>query len=257
MQQQPGDDELAVPATERPGEVVPHRPKLPVVLIPGLNCTPALFGPQLPALAAGRLVMVGDHTRHDRIAAIAAAILEEAPPRFALAGLSMGGYVCFEMLRQQPERIARLALLDSSARADTPEHAERRRAQMALASREGGFDEVCEMLWSLLVHEDRRGDLALRETVMGMAKETGAETFIREQTALLGRPDSRADLAAIPCPTTVIVGDADRLTPPKVAREIADGVPGARLVEIPHCGHLSTLERPEAVTTALMDWLAE
>jgi pimeloyl-ACP methyl ester carboxylesterase len=167
----------------------------------------------------------------------------------------MGGYIALELLRQAPGRIARLALLDTSARADAPEQRLRRGELIELA-RAGRFDEVADLAYPGLVHPDRLADQALRATVRSMAQDTGAEAFIRQQTAIMNRPDSRADLAAIGCPTLVLVGDADQLTPPARAQEIAAGIRGAQLVEVPASGHLSTLEQPERVTAALVAWLA-
>ena len=227
---------------------------LPVVLIPGLLCSPRLYGEQLPDLWRFGPLFIADHTRDDSVAGMARRILAASPPRFALAGLSMGGYVAFEIMRISPERVARLALLDTSARADTPEQSDRRRAQIALA-KSGRFGEVLDQLFSVWVHRARRSDEALRRIVQRMAEETGTEAFARQQTAIMTRPDSRRGLAGIRCPTLVLVGDGDEATPPDRAAEMANGIAAARLVTIPECGHLSPLERPQHVTRALVDWL--
>jgi pimeloyl-ACP methyl ester carboxylesterase len=137
----------------------------------------------------------------------------------------MGGYVCFEITRQAPDRVARLALLDTTARPDTPALTQRRRAQIALA-RSGRFAEVAEQQFPLLIHPSRQGDPAVRELVRLMAAETGAEGFIRQQQAIIGRADARPGLGAIGCPTLVLVGDGDQLTPPELSVEIADAIPG-------------------------------
>jgi pimeloyl-ACP methyl ester carboxylesterase len=226
----------------------------PIVLIPGLLLTARFYGEQLPALWRFGPVPVADHTRGDSMATIAEQILATAPPRFALAGLSMGGYLAFEIMRREPQRVTRLALLDTSARPDTPEQTQSRRALMALAGA-GRLDEVVDHLLPLFVHPDRLDDEPLCATVREMARATGADAFIREETAIIGRPDSRPDLAAIRCPTLVVVGDSDVLTPPDCAAEIASGIDGARLVTVADCGHLSPLERPEPVTRALVAWL--
>ena len=228
---------------------------LPVVLIPGLLASARLYGAQLPELWRRGPVMIADHTRADSMAAIAGGILASAPPRFALAGLSMGGYLCFEILRQAPARVAKLALLDTAARADTPEATAMRRAQMAQASA-GRLAEVVEAQFERAVHPAHRGDRELRETNRLMAAEVGLEAFLRQQTAIMGRPDSRPQLSSIGCPTLVLVGEQDELTPPERAVEMAQGIRGARLVTVPGCGHLATLERPLEVTRALLDWLA-
>jgi len=227
---------------------------LPVVLVPGLLASARLYAPQIAALWPSAAVQVANHTRDDSMPALARRILAEAPPRFALAGLSMGGYIAFEILRQAPERVARVALLDTAARADTPEASAARRLQMDLAV-SGRFSEVIEALFVRVVHPSRREDAGLRELMRLMVSEVGVDGYLRQQTANITRSDSRATLAAIRCPTLVLVGDSDELTPPERAAEIADGIPGARLVVVPDCGHLSTLERPQAVSDALREWL--
>jgi pimeloyl-ACP methyl ester carboxylesterase len=222
--------------------------------VPGLLATPRLYGPQIPALWHFGPLTVADHRRDEGMAAIARRILAAAPPRFALAGLSMGGYVAFEILRQAPQRVARVALLDTSARPDTPEASERRRGQIALAEA-GRFAEIPDQQYPLVVAPSRRDDAGLQQLVRAMAEETGADAFVRQQKAIMTRPDSRPTLASIRCPALVVVGDADQLTPPALAKEIADGIAGARLVVIRDSGHLTTLEQPEPTTEALIDWL--
>src|SRR5579864_5712431 len=175
---------------------------LPTVLIPGLLCTPRLYAEQLSALWRFGPVTVADHTRDDSVAGIARRLLAAAPPRFVLIGLSMGGYTAFEVMRAAPERVARLALLDTSARPDLPEQGERRRSQIALA-RDGRFAEAIAPLFPLWVHPSHRADATLRSLVEGMAEETGPAAFVRQMTAIMTRPDSRSDLAAIRCPTLV------------------------------------------------------
>ena len=228
---------------------------LPMVLVPGLLCTARLYAEQVPVLWRFGPVMIADHRRDDTAAAIAARILAAAPPRFALAGLSMGGYLALEVMRQAPDRVARLALLDTNARVDTPEISERRRRQIELAQN-GRLGEIVDQQLPLFVHRDRRGDTSLIEIVRVMAEETGVEAFVRQQRALIGRADLRSHLAAIRCPTLVLVGDGDELTPPTLAKEIAGSITGARLVVVPASGHLSTLEQPVAVNTALVEWMA-
>ncbi len=227
---------------------------LPIVCIPGLACSTRLYSEQLPKLWTVGQVTVAQHGGHESVAAIARSILASAPERFALIGLSMGGYVSFEIMRQAPQRVAKLALLDTSARPDTAEQSENRRNQISLADRTPIAD-LADTLFPRLVHSARRGDERLREIVRLMAEETGAAGFIRQQTAIMGRPDSRPSLRTIRCPTLVLVGDADELTPPDRAAEMAQGIAGSRLVTVPECGHLSTLERPEHVTDALLELL--
>ena len=226
----------------------------PLVLVPGLLCTDALFGPQIAALA-GRAVMIADHRSDASLDAIAGRLLDTAPERFALAGLSMGGYVAMAVMRKAPHRVTRLMLLDTTARPDSPEQTENRRRQMALADA-GRFDQILPALFPLFVHESREHDPALRAICTRMAEDVGAEAFIRQQEAILARPDARPDLGRIACPTTVVVGEGDRLTPPDRAREMHALIPDSRLEVVADAGHLPTLETPDAITRIMRDWLA-
>jgi pimeloyl-ACP methyl ester carboxylesterase len=226
-----------------------------LVLVPGLLCSRGLWAAQLGELADVADMMVANHTRFNTMEKIAKSILAEAPERFALAGLSMGGYVCYEIVRQAPQRVTRLALLDTGSRPDAPERAEGRRKLVELAEREGTRKAQAALL-PVLIHKPRLTDKALVEAVLGMADEIDAAAFKRQQEASMGRPDSRPLLASIRCPTLVLVGREDALTPVELSQEIAAGIPGARLEIVPDCGHLSTMERPEAVNRAFRAWLA-
>jgi pimeloyl-ACP methyl ester carboxylesterase len=227
----------------------------PLILIPGLLCTDKLFAPQLIGLRDLATMTVAAHRQHDTLAAIAAAVLATAPPQFALAGLSMGGYIAFEMIRQAPQRVTRLALLDTSARADRPEQVSRRGELLALARTEG-LVAVNRQLLPLLVHPRRTSDAALCAIIDDMATATGVDAFARQQAAIMGRPDNRPFLAAIRVPTMIIVGAEDALTPVKVHEEMQAGIAGSTLHVVPDCGHLSTLEAPAAVNDLLAQWLA-
>lgn len=228
----------------------------PLVLIPGLNCTPALYAPQWPSLAPGRTILVAETTTDATIAAMVERLLAAAPERFALCGLSMGGYVAFEVMRRAPERVTRLALLDTTAKPPTPE-TNAPRVQMIALAEKGAFDNVVTLLWQKLVAPDRLADEALRLEVRAMAEAVGASGFVRQQQAIMGRSDARPVLGTISVPSLVLVGAEDAITPPDEAREIAGGIgTKARYLEIPGCGHLSTLEAPQVVTAALLDWLA-
>jgi pimeloyl-ACP methyl ester carboxylesterase len=229
--------------------------RIPLVLLPGLLCDAAIWAPQSAAFAAIADIQVGDLTRHDSVGPMAASILDLAPARFALAGFSMGGYVAFEIMRQAPDRVERLALLDTSARPDPAERAQQRRDLIALAQR-GDFKGVTPRLLPQWVHPERMGDAAFVAAVGAMTMRVGRDAFIRQQMAILGRPDSRPGLSRIQVPTLVLCGRQDMATPVEAAREIAADIDGARLVVVESCGHLSTLERPEAVNAALGAWLA-
>jgi len=230
-------------------------PVLPLVLVPGLLCSARLFAPQIAALWPFGPVTVADHRRDDDMAAISARILADAPPRFALAGLSMGGHIAFAMLRLAPERIAKLALLDTSARPDTAEQSAQREKLIAMADG-GRLNDVVEILAPRFLHRGRQNDVALKRTLQEMAADVGPKAFVRQQKAIMSRMDSRPFLAAIHCPTLVLVGDGDELTPPELSKEICAGISGARLTVVPDCGHLSTLEKPDAVNAALAEWLS-
>ena len=226
-----------------------------LVLIPGLLCDERLWRHQAENLVdLASPIEIPVVTRHASVREMAGAVLEGAPERFALAGLSMGGYVALEVLRQAPGRVEALALLDTSARPDTPEQTETRLALIELA-RSGRFDEVWRRLLPRVVHPDRVEDPEIVAAVEGMAHSVGPGAFERQERAIIGRPDSRGDLSAISCPTLVLCGRDDALTPVSLHEELAEGIPGASLRKIEHCGHLSTLERPEEVTNAMREWL--
>lgn len=226
----------------------------PLVMLPGLLCDQRLFEQQRQALEGWAPVEVADLTRDDSIAGMARRVLGEAPERFALAGLSMGGYVALEIMREAPERVTRLALLDTQARADLPEAGAMRRDLMALAGR-GAFKGVSSRLMPRLLHHDRLQDEALVDAVKAMAEAVGKDAFVRQQTAIMGRIDSRPHLPAIACPTLVLCGREDALTPPELHLEMAALIPRATLVVIPGAGHLAPMERPGAVSAHLRLWL--
>ncbi|MEY4564475.1 MAG: putative non-heme bromoperoxidase BpoC [Pseudomonadota bacterium] len=226
---------------------------VPTVLVPGLFCSPRLYAEQLPVLWQFGPVTVADH-RHDAdLGAIVDRLLATAPRQFGLIGLSMGGYVALEVMRRAPERVLKLGLLSTSARPDTPEQTAKRRQQMTQAQ-SGQFAEVVDAAWPMLVAPAREHDAPLRDVVHAMARDTGAEAFVRQQTAIIGRPDSRPDLPAIRCPALVLAGRDDQVIPPAMAEEMAAAIPGASLVLVPHCGHLSTLEQADDVNAALMSF---
>jgi pimeloyl-ACP methyl ester carboxylesterase len=226
----------------------------PLVLLPGLLCDRLLFAPQLPALASLREVLIPDLTQDDSIEGMARRVLDTAPDRFALAGLSMGGYVALEIMRLAPGRVSRLALLDTRARSDTPEETARRRGLLELSAK-GEFRCVTPRLLPLLIHPDRLADDALTGVVMAMAEAVGREGFFRQQQALIAREDRREMLGTIAVPTLVLCGREDALTPLAMHLELAAAIREATLVVIPKCGHLAPLERPQAVTRQLLGWL--
>jgi pimeloyl-ACP methyl ester carboxylesterase len=227
---------------------------MPILLIPGLAGSPRIYAPVAPAMWRLGPVTVANHIRDGNMGAIARRILAEAPPRFALAGHSMGGYIAFEIMRQAPDRVAKLALVNTQARPDTPEATARRRALIARA-KDGEYRGVLDELFPGFVHPSRREDGALRQLVHDMGDDIGAEAFVRQQTAIISRPDSRPTLAWIKCPTLVLTGDEDNTIPNALSKEMADGIPGAKLVILAQCGHLPQVEQPQATSDALVEWL--
>ncbi|HTC18406.1 MAG TPA: alpha/beta fold hydrolase [Stellaceae bacterium] len=230
--------------------------KTPLVLLPGLLCDRELWRRQIETLGDVASPWVADLTLDDSMAAMARRVLAAAPPSFALAGLSMGGYCALEIMRQDPARVTRLALLDTGARADSPEQTARRHGLIELAEK-GEFHGVTPRLLPLFLHPDRLKDAELTGRVTAMAHRVGKEAFLRQQKAIMGRIDSRPHLARIGCPTLLLCGRQDQLTPPALHQEMASLIPGALLDVIEDCGHLSAMERPDAVDAALRIWLTE
>jgi pimeloyl-ACP methyl ester carboxylesterase len=229
--------------------------KSTLILIPGLLCDEALWRYQAERLSdVSDCIITKEHMRHGSIEAIAAAVVKRAPERFAVAGLSMGGYVALEICLMAGERVEKAAFLDTSARTDTPEQTRRRHELIGLARR-GKLSEVVDALFPIFLHADRQDDRELKRRVADMAHRVGADVFERQQHAIMARRSLLPLLLHISCPSIIVCGDGDLLTPPECAREIAEGIPGARLTMIKDCGHLSTMERPEAVVRVMREWL--
>lgn len=221
--------------------------------MPGLLCTARLWQAQIDALGDIADAQVADLTPDDSIAAMADCALAHAPPRFALAALSMGGYVAFEMLRRAPARVTRLALIATSARADSAERAAQRRRGIEAIDR-GRFVGVTRQLLPSLVHSDHV-DGPIGDIVQAMAREVGALGYLRQQAAILGRRDSEPLLARVDVPTMIVVGEDDRLTPPAEAEAMHAGIAGSVLHRLDTCGHLPPLEQPALTATLMRDWL--
>jgi len=225
----------------------------PLVLIPGMMCDWRLFAPQLAALGR-RPVLLAPPTEFDTMPALAASILAAAPPRFALAGLSMGGIVAMEMLDQAPERIDRLALLDTNPRAEAPQVQARRIPQIdkALA---GGLDAVMREEMKPNYLADGPGRRGILDLCMEMALGLGPDVFARQSRALAARHDRQAALAAFKGPALVLMGAQDRLCPRDRHELMHALMPQSRLVVVEDAGHLPTLEQPDDVTRAMLAWL--
>lgn len=230
--------------------------KTALVLVPGLLCDAQLWRAQVENLTDIADIWIADHSRTESMAGVARDVLADAPfASFALAGLSMGGYIALEIMRQAPLRVTRLALLDTAANAELPEQTKTRMEFIALAER-GEFPRVAEALLPRLVHAARVVEPALVEVIKSMATNTGKDAFVRQERAIMSRADNLGLLPAIDCPTLVLCGRQDALTPLARHQQIAAAVKVARLVVIEDCGHLSTLEKPAEVNAALRRWLA-
>lgn len=228
--------------------------RIPLILLPGMPLDAALWDHQLRHLADVADPQVVELADCESIATMADKVLAAAPDRFAVAGLSMGGYVALEILRRAPQRVDRLALLDTNARPDTAEASVTRREAVALA-RQGRYGQVIRAALPRLIHPGRMADEGFVRSVLNQMERVGVDGYAREQEAIINRPDSRPGLAAIRCPTLVVCGRQDVLTPPALHEEMAEAIPGARLVLVEDCGHLSAMEQPQAVTALMRDWL--
>ncbi len=231
--------------------------RVPLVLLPGTLCDARLWGHQTRRLADVVAPSVGDLTRDDSIAAMAERALEAAPPRFVLAGLSLGAIVAFEIMRCAPERVMALALLNTNPAAPDDHQVAVWREEIRMVTN-GLFAKLVEDRWmpALLEASGSRG-ASLRDTIHGMAHHVGPKGYARQLSAQIGRLDSWSSLAAITCPTLVVGGRQDTLCPPALHDVLAAAIPDARLAIVEDCGHLSACERPEAVTALLRHWLEE
>jgi pimeloyl-ACP methyl ester carboxylesterase len=229
---------------------------LPLVVLPGTLCDARVWPDQLMAPPAQQPLQAGDLTRDTSISAMAARVLADAPPRFALAGLSLGGIVALEITRRAPERVARLALLSTTARPPTEGQREQWR-RLAALTRMGRLAEIVrDKLLPTLVSADGLQIPGVAATIEAMARAVGPEGYLRQLAALETRIDSRPLLGLIRCPTLVLAAEADVVCPAELHAEIAAGIPGALLRHLPGCGHLSTLEQPGVVAEMLSAWLA-
>lgn len=225
-----------------------------LILVPGLLCDPDLWAHQSEFLSDLADVQVADVTGGGSMDDLAQQVLAKAPDTFALAGLSMGGYVAQAIMRAAPERVERLALLDTSGRADTEEQ-KLMRVKLLESSRDDGLEAVTSVLLPAFVHPDRLEDAALVGRIDAMTKRVGVEVFGKQLQAIMDRPDSRPDLAHYDLPVLVLCGRQDALTPLERHEELAELIPGAKLAVIEECGHMSTMERPQATTALLRQWL--
>ncbi len=226
-----------------------------LILLPGQLCDAALWDSQVRALSDVARIIVADLTLDDSVGRMAERILADAPARFAVCGLSLGGYVAFEIVRRVPDRVIRLGLMNSSARADEAHQAELRQRRVT-AARIGTFKGVTPHFLPSIVSPANAANPVIADVVLAMTERVGRVAFERQQMAAITRPDCRDLLSDIVCPTLVIGGREDRVTPPALQEEIATGIPRARLMLLENCGHLAPLEQPETVSQAMRDWLS-
>lgn len=228
--------------------------KEPLVLLPGMMCDARLFGPQTAAFSHERPILTAPLNDHDTVQALASDIIQNAPPRFALAGLSMGGIVAMEVCRQAPERITRLALLDTNPKAEAAVIAEKREPQMQRV-RDGQLRAVMrdEMKPNYLTDGPHMGQIL--DLCMAMAQTLGPDVFIAQSRALQSRPDQQETLRALKVPTLILCGEDDALCPIHRHELMHDLIPGSTLQIIKNAGHLPTLEQPDATNEALAKWL--
>ena len=226
----------------------------PLVLLPGMMCDARLWGPQVAAFEAERQVIVLPITEHDKVADLARAVLDAAPPRFALAGLSMGGIVAMQVIATAHDRVTRLALMDTNPKAEHPAYAKQREPQIARVL-SGELHEVMrdEMKPNYLAPGPGRE--AVLDLCMEMAEALGPGVFVRQSRALQTRPDRQEALRHVRRPTLILCGEHDALCPIERHELMAGLVRGSVLEIVEDAGHLPTLERPEAVNAAMRDWL--
>jgi len=227
--------------------------RIPLLLLPGLLNDAELWRDQLTDLADIAEATVGDLTHGETMQAVADAVLAQAPPRFALAGFSLGGFVAQQILRSAPQRVLRLALIDTSIHADSPQRAAQRAAQIASVRLPGRFHGFGDTLMRSYIDASRLDDQVLVQRVRDMTARLGAEVFLRQSG--LDREDGHALLASYRDPLLIVCGENDRITPLPISREMQALAPQATLVVVPGCGHLAPMEKPGEVSAAMREWL--
>jgi len=224
------------------------------ILIPPLLCSALVYAPIIEVVWASGSLAVADTLHDDTITGMAARLLRDAPEQFALLGASMGGYVALEVIRQAPHRVRALALVSTTARADTPEQLAARDQQSRLVEA-GKFEVLVDAAFRGLVAEQHEQDPALLDVWRDLAHTVGAEAFLAQQRAVMGRTDARELLSTITCPTVVIHGADDRLIPIEMGQECAAAIRGAESVVIEHAGHFLFQEQPKATASAVAAFL--
>lgn len=228
-----------------------------LILLPGLASNAVMWQHQLAVLPHALEPAVTDvHSRCESIPQMAQALLQAHAGDLILCGASMGGIIAMEVARQAPARVKGLALLGTNARPETPDMAKLREAAIEFF-KQGRVKEVLTVNLPMAFHQSRAKDETLTQTYLDFILAAGPDQLIRQNRAIMARPDARLHLPNVTCPTVVMCGDGDQLTPPEFSREIATLIPNAELVMIPRCGHMLTMERPEEVNAALLRWLGQ
>ncbi|MDE0761000.1 MAG: alpha/beta fold hydrolase [Planktomarina sp.] len=227
----------------------------PIVFLPGMMCDARLFAPQIDGLSHQCAVMVAPTHLGERVEQIASSILDMAPQRFALCGLSMGGIVALEIIRRAPDRVKRLCLMDTNPMCETPERAAEREPQI-IAARTGRLEQIMREEITLNYLTETLHKEHIFELLIDMGMSLGSEAFVRQSRALQKRRDQQSFLSKIKCPTLLLCGEQDQICLPKRHKFMAELIEGAKLTIIKNAGHLPTLEQPEATNEALRAWLA-
>lgn len=226
-----------------------------LILLPGLASDHVMWRAQLEAITPlWNTHVTSVHSRYLTIADMAAALLVEHPGDLVLCGASMGGIVAMEAARQAPGRMRGLALLGTNARPETDDMRRLRQAAITLFE-QGRSAELLRANVPLAFHADKARDVTLTRTYLDFVLAAGQEQLVRQNRAIMARPDARRHLPSVRCPVLVVCGDSDQLTPPECSQEIAALVPNATLVMVPRCGHMITMEQPQLVNQLLLDWL--
>jgi pimeloyl-ACP methyl ester carboxylesterase len=229
--------------------------KIPLLLLPGTLCDATLFQHQMQHLRDIAAPQVVDVHQQDNLPDVARYVLAQVTGQFAVAGLSYGGIVAFELWRQAPERIVKLALLNTNPHDAAPQTRANQQRFVGMAHL-GEFRAITtDFLKDIMLHPDHQKDQTLRAKILTMAQTIGIDGFVNEVKAQLARPSAIPDLPNITCPTLVLTGREDTVIPVAIHEEMAQQLPNSRLIILEHCGHLSTLEQPQQTTQALRDWL--
>lgn len=226
---------------------------LPLVFLPGLLCDKRLFKTQIEAFNKLTITQFINLNAATSIEQMAKLTLKHAPKEFGLVGFSMGGYVAFEILRQNPNAVKKLALISTTARLDTPEMRQRRKDFITLAKR-GKFRGITRQLLPQMIAPSRLQDHELTQEIIKMGRDSEAQTFINQETAILGRQESLKLLPKIECPTYIIAGQQDLVTPPECQTTMCRLIPDAHLYLLENTGHMLPMEQPEKSTTLLRNW---